>query len=66
MDGKRFDDLSRRLSRVTTRRGALKAALAVIFAGAGGAVTTERVGAVATIRRNMCRKPGAGCSRNVQ
>jgi hypothetical protein len=62
MDGKRFDDLSRRLSRATTRRGTLKAAVAALVVGG---MATNHDGAAASKPRRG-RPFGATCTADQQ
>ncbi len=67
MDGNRFDNLSRALTRGLTRRGAIKVFAAALIGGG----TTRLAGDAAAIppgpsRRSLCRVPFAGCTRHQQ
>jgi len=58
MAGNRFDDLTRLLGRVGTRRHALTAALGLTALAADSAAANGR--------RDTCRPYGAGCTRSAQ
>jgi hypothetical protein len=60
VDGNRFDELSRRLGRVASRRGVLQAALAGLL---GAGVAGGSAGASA---RRTCRAAAASCTRDSQ
>lgn len=66
MDGKRFDDLSRLLSRSAIRRLTLEAALAALLGAGALAAGVDEAAAAPKPRRTTCRPWMAGCTADAQ